>query len=151
MKIFLLTHEREFSRKTNTGQLAVGPSAGIVERVLWKRLEPDKRLLALMESRQALLIYTKGDAAQSDLVDFDNIIIIDGTWQESQKIYNKSPYLKIAPQAMLNITKRSEYRLRRNQPDGGLCTIECIIEILKVKGNHPLAEQLESEFELFNG
>ena len=150
MKIFLLTHEREYARKTNTGSLAIEPSNGMVERILWSRTQPDQQLLQLINAEQALLIYTKGDGPSAALEDFENIIIIDATWQESQKIFNKSPYLKAAPQTLINTDRRSSYRLRLNQPDGGLCTFDCIIEILNVKGNNELAAQLEVEFERFN-
>jgi len=150
MKIFLLTHTRELERKSNTGQLALTSSHGIVERVVWDRVHPDQQLLALIENNQALLIYTRGDEASAVIEDFENIIIIDSTWQEAQKIFNKSPYLKKAPRALIDTQKSSEYKLRRNQPSGGLCTIECIVEILKVKGYSELAAQLMSKFEQFN-
>ena len=38
MKIYLLTHERETHRKTNTGSLALKLAGGLVERVLWERV-----------------------------------------------------------------------------------------------------------------
>ena len=95
-------------------------------------------------------MYPKGDTEQSNIEEFENIIILDSTWQEAQKIYNKSPYLKSAPKAILNTARISDYRLRRNQPEGGLCTIECVIEILKIKGYSELASKLNTEFEQFN-
>ena len=150
MKIILLTHERELARKTNTGSLAVNTSGGVVQRILWERVNPDNELLELIESKKALLVYPGGDSVQSNMDEFDNIIVIDGTWQEAQKIYNQSPYLKVAAKTALTTTKRSAYRLRRNQPEGGLCTIECIIEILKRKGFPDLACELEIEFDQFN-
>jgi len=150
MKIYLLTHERELDRKSNTGQLAIEPANSVVERVVWERVKPNKQLLKLIDTEQALLIYTKGDGKNAAIEDFENIIIIDSTWQEAQKIFNKSPYLKKMPRALIETQGNSQYKLRRNQPAGGLCTIECIIEILKVKGKDELAEQLALEFEQFN-
>jgi len=150
MKIYLLTHERELDRKSNTGQLALEPANSVVERVVWERVKPNQQLLKLIDTEQALLIYTKGDGQNAAIEDFENIIIIDSTWQEAQKIFNKSPYLKKMPRALLETPQNSQYKLRRNQPVGGLCTIECIIEILKVKGKDALAEQLALEFEQFN-
>ena len=81
---------------------------------------------------------------------FANIIIIDSTWQESRKIYNKSPYLKNTPCVSLTTGRTSAYRLRRNQVLGGLCTIECIIEVLTIKGEHELASKLSVEYGRFN-
>ena len=150
MKIFLLTHEREMDRATNTGSIAIKHSNDIIERILWERVSPNKNILKLIDNNEALLLYSKGDSAPSMVHDHENIIIIDSTWQEAQKIYNKSPYLKNIPHATLKTTRGSNYKLRRNQPQGGLCTIECIIEVLKIKGHHPLASKLEAEFIQFN-
>lgn len=137
-------------RATNTGSIAIKHSNNIVERILWERVNPNKDILKLIDNNEALLLYSKGDIAPCKLDDYENIIIIDSTWQESQKIYNKSPYLKTIPHATLKTTHGSKYKLRRNQPEGGLCTIECIIEALKIKGQHQLASKLEAEFTQFN-
>lgn len=151
MKIFLLTHERELHRATNTGSLAINDAKGIVERILWERVNPNKELTKLIENNQALLLYSKGESSTAIVEEYDNIIIIDGTWQESQKIFNHSPYLKNAPQFTLQTSNDSSYKLRANQPKGGLCTIECIIEVLKIKGENELAVELATKFEQFNG
>ncbi len=63
---------------------------------------------------------------------------------------NKSPYLKTASKATFKTTTASKYQLRRNQPKGGLCTVECIIEVLKLKGDTGLAEKLAADFIAFN-
>ncbi len=151
MKIFLLTHERELHRATNTGSLAINDAKGIVERIHWERVNPNKELTKLIENNQALLLYSKGESSTAIVEEYDNIIIIDGTWQESQKIFNHSPYLKNAPQFTLQTSNDSSYKLRANQPKGGLCTIECIIEVLKIKGENELAAELATKFEQFNG
>ena len=83
--------------------------------------------------------------------DYENIIIIDSTWQEARKIFNHSAYLKNAPQFTLKTSNDSLYTLRANQPKGGLCTIECIIEVLRMKGQEKMAADLSLKFELFNG
>jgi DTW domain-containing protein YfiP len=155
MKIFLLTHERELHRGTNTGSLAIDDSNEIVERVLWERVNPDKELTRLIENNEAALLYSKGESSSAkslaEIEEYENIIIIDGTWQESKKIFNQSAYLKSAPQFTLKTTNESLYKLRANQPKGGLCTIECIIEVLKIKGQYKMASELSLKFEQFNG
>jgi DTW domain-containing protein YfiP len=151
MKIFLLTHERELHRASNTGSLAIKDANEIVERILWERVNPNKELTRLIENNEALLLYSKGESASVIVEEYENIIIIDGTWQESQKIFNQSPYLKSAPQFTLNTANDSSYKLRNNQPKGGLCTIECIIEVLKIKGQNEMAAELALKFEQFNG
>jgi DTW domain-containing protein YfiP len=150
MKIFLLTHERELDRKTNTGNIAIKSTKDLVERIIWDRVNPDNRLLKLIESDSIILLHPNKDAQALSIEKFENVIIIDATWQEARKIYNKSPYLKTTNKATLIPKNTSQYNLRRNQPQGGLCTIECIIEILKLKGENQLAKKLTEEFKSFN-
>ena len=153
MKIFLLTHAREINRKSNTGNIAIKSSKGLIERIIWDRVNPNKRLLEVIESNTTALLYPSIDAKPltiSSIPNFDKIIIIDATWQEARKIYNKSPYLKITNKTSLNVKNTSEFNLRRNQPQGGLCTIECIIEILKLKENNQLVNTFTTEFDSFN-
>ncbi len=151
MKIHLLTHERELNRGTNTGSLAIDDSNNIVQRILWERVSPNKELIRLIENNEAILLYSKGESSSAIIEDYENIIIIDGTWQESKKIFNQSAYLKNAPQFTLKTDNDSLYKLRANQPKGGLCTIECIIEVLKIKGQNKIAFELLAKFEKFNG
>ena len=178
MKIFLLTHEREMRRATNTGAIAIENDHNIVERILWNRVNPNIQLTQLIENNEAALLYSKRELsateptaeqhAESELSptvskvvsnviakvkieEYDNIIIIDSTWQEAQKIFNQSAYLKAAPQFTLNVANDSSYKLRANQPKGGLCTIECIIEVLRLKGQDKIAAELLLKFEQFNG
>jgi len=162
MKIFLLTHERELHRGTNTGSLAIEDSNGIVERILWERVNPNKDLLHLIENNEVILLYSKGKstlegvsgipstAPSVNVEEYEYIIIIDGTWQESNKIFNQSAYLKKAPLFTLKTENDSLYKLRANQPKGGLCTIECIIEVLNIKGQHKVAAELSLKFAQFN-
>ena len=167
MKIFLLTHERELHRATNTGALAIENANDIVERILWERVNPNKDLIRLIENNEAVLLYSKGESSSAasstmtlsptpvvskvSIEEYENIIIIDSTWQEAKKIFNHSAYLKNAPQFTLQTTKNSLYKLRANQPKGGLCTIECIIEVLRLKGQDKMAAELSLKFEQFNG
>lgn len=159
MKIFLLTHERELHRATNTGALAIEYSNEIVERILWERVKPNINLTRLIENNEAVLLYSEGKSSPKTssplsparIEEFANIVIIDSTWQEAKKIFNQSAYLKNAPQVTLKTTNDSLYKLRANQPKGGLCTIECIIEILRVKGQNKMASELSLKFDQFNG
>jgi len=150
MKIYLLTHEQETKKSTNTGSIAIDHSSGIVERILWQRVNPNKELLCLVKNNNALLLYPSEQESNAEIEDYENFIIIDGTWQEARKIYNKTPYLKCAPQHFLKTANGSDYRLRKNQVPSGLCTLECVINVLKAKDENKLAEKLESEFLIFN-
>lgn len=167
MKIFLLTHAREFHRASNTGSLALENANNMVERILWERVKPSANLTRLIANNEAVLLYSKQETTTEvsstvtssapvllppvKIDEYENIIIIDATWQEAKKIFNQSPYLKSAPHFTLKTATNSLYKLRANQPEGGLCTIECIIEVLKLKGQGKMAAELSLKFEQFNG
>ncbi|PCJ16097.1 MAG: DTW domain-containing protein [Gammaproteobacteria bacterium] len=150
MKIYLLTHERELQRKTNTGQLALDVLGPMVERVTWARREPSPVLLDLINAHPPALMYPEAGAQYSALEQFDDIVLIDSTWQEANKIYNRSAYLHALPKVTIENTSPSIYRLRRNQPEGGLCTAECIVELLRLKGLFSEADALLQAFGTFN-
>lgn len=150
MKIFLLTHERELLRATNTSVLATKVAPEIVERIVWARNTPDPYLLDEINNKNTVLLYPVDDAEAVSIDSFENIILLDATWQEARKIFNKSPYLKSLPKAQIKPQTVSLYQLRRNQPDGGLCTVECVMEILRARNHINIAEQLEKEFSDFN-
>ncbi len=144
MKLFLLTHQKELHRKTNTGSLSVELLAEQVEVVVWERTKPNKKLLDCIEQENIALLYPH---EQSQILckttPYDAYILIDSTWQEAQKVYNKSPYLHDLPCVKIQTDKKSVYSLRRNQKEYGLCTAEIIIEVLKSKSMHEEAESLE--------
>lgn len=148
MKIFLLTHERELLRPSNTGALAKNVAPEIVEQIIWARNTPNPSLLDAINHKNTALLYPVDDAAPIE--SFENIILLDATWQEARKMFNKSPYLKNLPRAHIKPRKISQYQLRRNQPEGGLCTAECVVEILIAKNHIDIAERLDAAFGLFN-
>ncbi len=150
MNITLLTHERELSRKDNTGKLVLeilGKQANLVQ---WKRKEPSEIVLNLFSSTQTALLYPSPDAEEAiDITQIENFVLLDGTWQEARKMYQKSNYLLNAQKLTLEIEKPSIYTLRRNQRVGGLCTAEVVQEILMLKGETERAKLLEERLQHF--
>jgi len=149
MQIILLTHSREVSKKTNTGQL-VQQLIPHTQTIIWQRTQPDKKLLQLINTGKTALVYPSDEEVNSAVnYDFENYILIDGTWQEARKIYNRSPYLQNLTRLSLTNHSQSKYTLRRNQLEDGLCTAECAIELLLAKGKNELANELQSSFSRF--
>ena len=81
---------------------------------------------------------------------FSAFVILDATWQEARKMYNRSKYLQQAKKISLQVALPSTYRKRRNQIKGGLSTAECAIQLLKHKGEIEMAGKLQCEFDQFN-
>jgi DTW domain-containing protein YfiP len=147
MNIFLLTHQRERFKNTNTGSLIVEALGEKARVVVWDRVTADPGLLRTIGEGSTALLYPSADSQPvSEASDYENYIIIDGTWQEAQKIFNRSSYLKDLPTVKIPANRTSAYNLRRNQREGCLCTAECAIEILKARGFLVLADDLQSIF-----
>ena len=163
MQIILLTHEREVTRPSNTGQLALNAFPNYCQRVIWARTAPDEALINLLQSDDCALLFPgeaqgeQTDAAMqplSGIVDKNSnllpktVVILDATWQEARKMIRRSEYLKDARKYSLSSQKDSQFTLRRNQVEGGLCTVECIIELFKLANMHTEAQLLVDEFAL---
>lgn len=151
INIFLLTHEREVEKKTNTGRLVLSCLGAAAKRILWRRTAPDDDLLAMIETDQIALLYP-GEEGESPgrVEDYERFLVLDSTWQESKKIINKSPYLKNISTVHVAANQSSSFKRRRNQIAGGLCTAEVVIELLRLKGETVSAETLDSCFQHFN-
>ncbi len=147
MKITLLTHFKEFPKRSNTGRLVLDVLGNASEQVRWDRINPPARLVEEIEAGGVALVYP-GAADENDgcLSDITHFILIDGTWTEARKIHQRSPYLQKVRRVCLKPTGKSRYNLRKNQKEDCLCTAECVIEILRSKGNNAIADLLEERF-----
>ncbi|MCL1066433.1 DTW domain-containing protein [Shewanella olleyana] len=159
MKIILLTHQKETTRPNNTGRWVkqvLDEDAWVIE---WDRVNPNKALIELITTSRVGLLYpeteteteteTENNSGNSKVAgnnkavsEFEALIIIDSTWQEARKIYNRSPYLKMLKKVSINNSAESIYKLRRNQREGGLCTAECAAYVLKQCGDLQYAESI---------
>lgn len=150
MKFTLLTHSREFGKRSNTGQLVVEVLGEAAEQVRWDRTHPPARLVEEIDAGGVALIYPgTADEGAGDLGGIRQVILIDGTWQEARRIHQRSPYLHNARRVNLKSADASVYNLRKNQKVAGLCTAECVIEILRNIGRNEDAERLTSLFLAF--
>ena len=150
MRFTLLTHFKEFGKPSNTGRLVVEVLGSAAEQIAWDRLTPPARLVAEIEAGGVALVYP-GPAGEpaGDLGGIRQVILIDGTWHEARKIHQRSPYLHKVRRVCLNPGGKSVYNLRKNQKESGLCTAECVIEILRSTGDSDAAERLQERFLAF--
>jgi DTW domain-containing protein YfiP len=150
MKITLLTHFKEFAKRSNTGRVVVDVLGDTAEQVRWDRMNPPARLVEEIEAGGVALIYPgPSDETDGDLTEIHQVILIDGTWHEARKIHQRSPYLQNIRRISLNTGEKSVYNLRKNQKESGLCTAECVIEVLRRSGNIAVAELLQERFLAF--
>ena len=150
MKFTLLTHSKEFPKRSNTGRLVLDVLGSEAEQLCWDRMNPPAGLLEEIEAGGVALVYPGAmDENDSDLSGITHFILIDGTWHEARKIHQRSPYLLKVRRVCLTPTGTSRYTLRKNQKEACLCTAECVIEILRSTGNDAAADELEEGFLAF--
>lgn len=150
LKISLLTHFKEFEKRSNTGRLVLDVLGDDAEQVRWDRMNPPAGLLKEIEAGGVALVYPGAvDENDRDLSGITRFILIDGTWHEARKIHQRSPYLQKVRRVNLTPSGKSRYTLRKNQKDDCLCTAECVIELLRSTGNDAAADQLEENFLAF--
>ena len=147
LKITLLTHFKEIPKKSNTGRMVLEVLGSAAEQICWDRLNPPVGLLDEIESGGVALVYPGiADEAEADFTGISQFIVIDSTWHEARKIHQRSPYLQQVRRVSLKPAGKSRYNLRKNQKEAGLCTAECVIEILRATGHDIKADQLEECF-----
>lgn len=150
MKFTLLTHSKEFAKRSNTGQLVLDVLGSAAEQVRWDRKHPPAGLVGEIDAGGVALIYPgAADESGGDLTGIRQVILIDGTWHEARKIHQRSPYLQRVRRVCLKTADKSVYNLRKNQKESGLCTAECVMEILRRIGRDEDAERLRSRFLAF--
>ncbi len=150
MNITLLTHFKEFEKRSNTGQLVVDVLGTAAEQVRWDRMVPPVHLLEDIAAGGVALVYPGAvDVNAVGLEAISRVVLIDGTWHEARKIHQRSPYLLTIPRIGLSTGVKSRYNLRKNQKEEGLCTAECVIEVLRMFGKHEEAELLYERFLAF--
>ncbi|QEM69352.1 DTW domain-containing protein [Geobacter sp. FeAm09] len=150
MKFTLLTHSKEFGKRSNTGKLVLEVLGDAAEQVRWDRLNPPAGLMEDIEAGGVALVYPGApDESDDDLTGIDHFVLIDGTWHEARKIHQRSPYLLKLRRVCLKPAGTSRYNLRKNQKEACLCTAECVMEILRGTGRNEEAEQLLERFLAF--
>jgi len=150
LKFTLLTHFKELEKRSNTGRLVVDVLGSAAEQVRWDRMNPPLGLLEEIQAGGVALIYPgTEDEPGGDLAGIHHFVLIDSTWQEARKIHQRSPYLQKVRRISLKTGQKSEYSLRKNQKNAGLCTVECVVEILRSTGRIDQADHLHACFLAF--
>lgn len=152
VEFWLLTHENELTRTSNTGRL-IERAMDSTKVFVWSRTEAPKELMDLMTCYNVYLVFSDDrEDEKARVVNYTGndkktaFLIIDGTWKEARKILRKSPYLKELPIVSLRTKKVSSYDLRRNKDDNHLCTVEVAIELLKLIGEKDESLLLDDYF-----
>ena len=161
----ILFHPRELERRNSTGRLMKHclhvPSSS------WHRLK-NQQQANLFKGYHLLypcdntdntnnqtddltpktLTSTLDQTAESTKHGIKGLLLLDATWQESQKMMRQNPWLMQLPKFSL-ATIESQYRLRRNQSESGLCTLESLAHALQALNHRQSSQDLLQFFHIF--
>jgi len=150
-KILLLTHARELGKRRNSGVVAASAAPEFVYIEEWSRVDyvahqhwPKETVLLWPDDPLIPQTPQVGRSSRS----IELLVIIDATWQDARKIFNRSEYLQSLPRVRLSPGFESR-GVRRNQREGGLSTCECVAEVLRAQGKLPEAHRVEVAFAQF--
>jgi DTW domain-containing protein YfiP len=149
--LVLLTHPNELRRATNTGKW-LSKSIAQCQVLEWSRTGIPNELNDILSSAcyQPVLLFPGHD---SQLLTSEGVqsnarrlvfIVLDGTWQEAKKMYNRSPWLKALPHYHIQMSGHSRYSLRRNQAPDHFCTLEVGTHLLSLSDKLTLPHQNNS-------
>ncbi len=153
--LLLLQHPNEWRKYYSTAKLV---KDSILNSELWRGVtfEPEK-LSAAIASHETFLLYPGKDAVDCEEVALSHrslIIVIDGTWDEAQKIVYRNPILHPVQRISFSKPLTSTYRIRKPPKGGYLSTVESIAHLLTlnavVSGCAHKIPTYQGLFEVFN-
>lgn len=162
--VCLLMGDIEAIKPSNTGWLI----ADLVPDAFafgWSRTEVDPALLALLADPQwqPLVVFpgefvppgrVVSDVPQANTAEGSAkrplFVLLDGTWSEARKMFNKSRYLDAFPVLSLQPAQAGSYRLRRSLRADHLCTAEVAALCLAMAGEPRAGEALSAWLDVFS-
>lgn len=143
-RVVVVMHRVESVRSTNTGRLVARMLDGAAVRVRGGRDDD----AATRPPGRRLVLYPREDArplTRDDAADDLTLVVPDGTWAQARRIARRDALAQGAEAVSLS-EATSAYGLRRNPRPGALCTLEAVIEALRVLEGDPVAEPMGEAF-----
>lgn len=129
-RVAVVMHRIEAVRSTNTGRLVRAMLEGASVRVRGGREDH----AAEVPAGRRIVLFPREDArplTRDDAGDDLTLVVPDGTWAQARRIARRDPLAQGAEAVSLP-EATSAYGLRRNPRPDALCTLEAVIEALRV-------------------
>lgn len=149
IKFVILIHPIERKRRIATGRMSHlsllnshlidGESFGEDKRVNTLLHLPNHKPVILYPGENSINLSTAKEEVVETLFPSGVtplIFVIDGTWNNARRMFNRSPNLKDLPKISFNVTKESNFRVRKQPKQGFLSTIEAIHQTVDLLGPH---------------
>ncbi len=153
--LLLLQHPNEWRKYYSTAKLVKQaiPTTPLLRGVTF----PEETLRSVLKPNHTYMLYPGADACDCEEVELserDLVLVIDGTWDEAQKIVYRNSILHDIPRISFNRAFTSTYRIRKPPKVGYLSTIESIAHLLILNsvpsGRSHLIPTYQGLFRLFD-
>ncbi len=136
-----MRHEREGWKSTGTARIAqlAMPNLRIIE--YGEDAEPAKSALAV-EVADARLLFPGEGAETLSAAPIKRLIVLDGTWRQTRKMFSKLPALHDVPKVALPPGAAKVLRLRESTFEEGRSTLEAIAEAIELLEGREVAAPL---------
>jgi DTW domain-containing protein YfiP len=149
-RVIVLMHTAEERLTTNTARLAAKALVNSELRIRGKKGECSSANCLLQEGRISLLLYPSPHALELNAENAQaitgpvNLIVPDGSWSQTRKFVRREAALADIRHVKLPTGPPSEYRLRLQPREEGLCTLEAIARSLGILESKAAQQQLET-------
>jgi DTW domain-containing protein YfiP len=158
----LLMYGSEVLKPSNSGRL-IADLIPQTHAYLWQRTSADPQMLALLDDPQyqPFVIFPSEYAqhGQQVIERFEPadvcedrtplFVLLDGSWRQAVKMFNKSTYLHRFPVLSFTPETAARYGLRKGKRDFQLGTAEVAAMALEARGEEQNAKALSAWFDLF--
>jgi DTW domain-containing protein YfiP len=154
IRVVIVMHKCEVEKSTSTARLLrlILPNCSV--HVVGVQDEPVDLNGCIAPDTNPVVLYPElgcEELSEGDRGLVRTLIVPDGTWTQAKKIVRRRPELWALPKRQLPIGKRSEYTLRRNQAESGVCTAEAVARALGILDSAEVQGRIEQYLRLMVG
>ncbi|WP_144391607.1 tRNA-uridine aminocarboxypropyltransferase [Pleionea sediminis] len=155
----LIYHRDEVFKPTNTGKLIAQQFPNHTHAFLWDRIDPNPELISLLNApdRSCYLIFpAEPDSGRvivnsiSPLPTITTFVILDATWRQARRMFNRSQWLSHIPALNLSPDEAATYSTRQAAHKHYLSTAESASLALTACFANSEAATLLNTFTIFN-
>lgn len=146
LRLRFIVHRTEHFKPTNTAKLAAAMLPGATLEVHGGREGPSHA----PEPGSAHVLFPSEHAISLERAISEGLrtlIVPDGTWTQARRIARRHAACREQPKVRLDTQAPSGYRLRRNPPEDGVCTLEAVAFVLRILEGDGVADAMLTFFE----
>lgn len=143
--LVVVRHQREGWKSTGTARIAALALPGLRLLEYGDDAEPARaELPALLAPGTHLLFPAEAEAPAVDRAAVTRLVVLDGTWRQVRRMYQRLPVLHGLPRVSLPAKPEPVLRLRESTLEAGRSTLEAIADALRVLEGEAVAAPLHA-------